>query len=99
MRSLFIPLRLATNARSLEFATHLDPNIDKVRDRTNFHHHLTHVFKIARWAACEAQGEDHSAVKKLMKDNPNAEGVVVGDEIRLRQIITNLARSVSGLLF
>jgi hypothetical protein len=54
---------------------------------------------MARWAACEAQGENRSAVKKLMKDSLNAEGVVVGDETRLRQIITNLARSVSMLLF
>lgn len=30
MRSLFIPLRLATNARQLEFVTDLDPNIDLV---------------------------------------------------------------------
>jgi|SRR6516164_6034052 hypothetical protein len=31
MRSLFIPLRLATDARGLELMTDLDPNIDKVR--------------------------------------------------------------------
>ena len=31
MRSLFIPLRLATDARKLEFTTSLDPDIDRVR--------------------------------------------------------------------
>lgn len=31
MRSLFIPLGLATDARSLTLETYLDPNIDIVR--------------------------------------------------------------------
>lgn len=31
MRSLFVPLKLATDARKLEFITQLDPAIDKVR--------------------------------------------------------------------
>lgn len=31
MKSLFVPLRLATDARGLEFVTELDPNIDEVR--------------------------------------------------------------------
>ena len=31
MRSLFVPLRLATDARGLKFETELDPNIDIVR--------------------------------------------------------------------
>lgn len=30
MRSMFIPLQLATNARELEFITDLDMNIDEV---------------------------------------------------------------------
>lgn len=30
MRSLFVPLRLATDARGLQFETDLDPNIDRV---------------------------------------------------------------------
>lgn len=30
MKSMFVPLRLATNARQLEFITELDENIDKV---------------------------------------------------------------------
>ena len=32
MRSLFVPLRLATDARRLEFFTDLDTSIDDVRD-------------------------------------------------------------------
>jgi hypothetical protein len=31
MRGLFVPLRLATDARQLELVTDLDPCIDKVR--------------------------------------------------------------------
>jgi len=30
MRSLFVPLRLAADARGLQFETYLDPNIDLV---------------------------------------------------------------------
>ena len=30
MRSLFVPLRLATDARGLQLETDLDPNIDRV---------------------------------------------------------------------
>ena len=33
MRSMFVPLRLATNARGLELVTELDPAIDQVRLR------------------------------------------------------------------
>ena len=32
MRSLFVPLRLAADARQLEFITDLDVRIDRVRD-------------------------------------------------------------------
>lgn len=76
MRSLFIPLRLATDARGLEFVTDLDPNIDN----------------IARRAAYEAMGEDAATIRKHIEKHPNVDGVVTGDETRLRQIITNLAR-------
>ncbi|KAI0726397.1 hybrid sensor histidine kinase [Fomitopsis betulina] len=68
MRSMLLPLRLATDARGLEFVVHLDDNIDVV----------------ARKALHEALGD--------VDDTDDAEdGVVVGDETRLRQIITNLA--------
>ncbi|GLB41632.1 putative his Kinase A (phosphoacceptor) domain containing protein [Lyophyllum shimeji] len=74
MRSLFIPLRLTTNARGLELETELDPRIDQV----------------ARRAAYEAMGESAEAINKHMFEHPDVDGVVIGDESRLRQIITNL---------
>lgn len=76
MRSLFVPLQLATNARQLEFVTDLDSNIDKV----------------ARRAAYEAMGQSTDAITEHMRQHPGGEGIVLGDETRLRQIITNLAR-------
>ena len=73
MRSLFVPLKMATDARGLTFVTDLDLDIDNV----------------ARRALYEAQGfsEEDIARKHSAED-----GIVVGDETRLRQIITNLAR-------
>ncbi|OAX40331.1 hypothetical protein K503DRAFT_714771 [Rhizopogon vinicolor AM-OR11-026] len=73
VRSLLIPLRMATDARNLELVTSLDETIDKV----------------ARQAAYEAVGEDPAGLEKHM-DNEE-DGVVLGDAIRLRQIINNLA--------
>ncbi|KAJ8589557.1 hypothetical protein M405DRAFT_791542 [Rhizopogon salebrosus TDB-379] len=70
IRSLFIPLRMATDARNLELVTSLDDAIDKV----------------ARQAAHEATGEDLEKYADSEED-----GVVLGDAIRLRQIINNLA--------
>ncbi|KAI9458429.1 hypothetical protein BJY52DRAFT_430616 [Lactarius psammicola] len=70
MRGLFVPLRLATDARHLELVTDLDPCIDKV----------------AHDAVCLARGLDPETV--LDQDAP---ALVVGDETRLMQIVTNLA--------
>ncbi|KAJ3760153.1 hypothetical protein EV360DRAFT_40420 [Lentinula raphanica] len=78
MRSMFLPLRLATDARNLELVTDLDMNIDEV----------------ARRAAYEALGEDRETIDKHLKEQPSGEshfGIVVGDETRLRQIVTNLS--------
>lgn len=75
MRSLFIPLRLTTNARGLDLEIELDPRIDQV----------------ARRAAYEAMGQSNEVITQHMLDHPHVEGVVIGDESRLRQIITNLA--------
>ncbi|KAG6829063.1 hypothetical protein H0H92_005837 [Tricholoma furcatifolium] len=75
MRSLFVPLRLTTDARGLEFETELDPRIDQ----------------IARHAAYKATGESDEAIRRHICDHPDLEGIVTGDEARLRQIITNLA--------
>ena len=76
MRSLFVPFRLATDARGLEFITNLDKNIDKV----------------SRKALYEAQGDSADVILKQLSENPGEDGIVIGDETRLRQIITNLAR-------
>jgi len=48
--------------------------------------------KVARQAAYEAMGEDAAEIAKHMEGYPDVEGIVVGDETRLRQIVTNLAR-------
>lgn len=78
MRSLFVPLQLATDARGLEFITDLDPAIDEV----------------ARRALHEAQGESTENIGRHLMEQAHEDGIVVGDETRLRQIITNLARCV-----
>ncbi|KAH9074915.1 hypothetical protein EDB83DRAFT_2218949 [Lactarius deliciosus] len=70
MRGLFVPLRLATDARHLELVTDLDPCIDKV----------------AHDAMCLAHGLGPGTA--LDQDAP---ALVVGDETRLMQIVTNLA--------
>ncbi|KAJ3483065.1 hypothetical protein NLI96_g6565 [Meripilus lineatus] len=75
MHSLFIPLKLATDARKLQFITILDPDIDKV----------------ARIALHESLGESEEEIEKRLGEHPEESGIVVGDETRLRQIITNLA--------
>lgn len=50
------------------------------------------LIKVARRAAYEATGESTAAIAKHIKEHPDVDGIVVGDETRLRQIITNLAR-------
>ena len=80
MRSLFVPLRLATDARKLQFITDLDMSIDDV----------------ARRALYEATGESEDVIKARLK--AAEDGIVVGDETRLRQVITNLARCVDARL-
>ncbi|KAK0202522.1 hypothetical protein DFS33DRAFT_1263543 [Desarmillaria ectypa] len=78
LRSMFLTLELATNARELDFQTDLDMEID------NF----------ARRAEYKALGESDENIELLLRDNPSGElamGLVAGDENRLRQIVTNLA--------
>lgn len=77
---MFVPLRMATDARGLEFITDLDDNIDAV----------------ARAALYEAQGHTDDTLARLLIEHAEEDGVVVGDETRLRQIITNLARFVGS---
>ena len=76
MRSLFVPLRMATDARGLEFFTDLDKSIDE----------------LARRALYEAQGMPEAEIQRMLAENPEEDGIVIGDETRLRQVITNLAR-------
>lgn len=55
------------------------------------------IVQVARRAAYEALGETPEAIERLMKEHPSGDdhwGMVVGDETRLRQIVTNLARCV-----
>ncbi|KAF6761807.1 hypothetical protein DFP72DRAFT_879693 [Ephemerocybe angulata] len=75
MRSLFIPLRLAANARGLSFEASLDRDIDKLARRIDY----------------EALGTDPAKVRQHIRATPDVDGVVIGDEARLRQIVTNLA--------
>ncbi|KAJ7781948.1 histidine kinase [Mycena maculata] len=78
LRSLFIPLQLAADARRLQFVTDLDMRIDEV----------------ARRAAYQYMEASPEAITQHLLDQPSGEsvmGMVVGDETRLRQIITNLA--------
>ncbi|KAK0239193.1 hypothetical protein EDD85DRAFT_1022584 [Armillaria nabsnona] len=78
LRSMFLTLELATNARELVFETDLDMKIDD----------------FARRAEYKALGETDENIELLLRDNPSGEstmGLVAGDENRLRQIITNLA--------
>ena len=95
MRSLFVPLRLATDARGLQLETDLDPNIDRVCLLLVGHIRLltiTSLKQVARQAAYEAIGENMVSIRQHIEEHPDVDGIVTGDETRLRQIITNLAR-------
>ncbi|TRM57898.1 hypothetical protein BD626DRAFT_411259 [Schizophyllum amplum] len=73
VRSLIVPLEIATNARNLKFKVNVDPNIDKV----------------ARQAAYRALGKTQDEAEEREKTD-QYDGFVVGDQARLRQVITNL---------
>ncbi|KZT19596.1 hypothetical protein NEOLEDRAFT_1158991 [Neolentinus lepideus HHB14362 ss-1] len=76
MRSLLAPIRLATDARKLELVTDFDVSVDEIAVR----------------AMDEAtRGGVRDVVTREMLEQAGADGIVVGDEMRLRQIITNLA--------
>jgi osomolarity two-component system sensor histidine kinase SLN1 len=98
IRGLFVPLRLATDARHLELVTDLDPCIDKVcslsfpRLISPWTHRFStpsavsdRMIQVAHDAMCLARGLDPETV---LEDAP---ALVVGDETRLMQIVTNLA--------
>ncbi|KAL1693548.1 histidine kinase [Schizophyllum commune] len=73
VRSLIVPLEIATNARNLRFKVNVDPNIDKA----------------ARHAAYRALGKTPEELDERER-NDQYDGFVVGDQARLRQVITNL---------
>ncbi|KAJ3920026.1 hypothetical protein F5877DRAFT_38979 [Lentinula edodes] len=75
IRALFIPLQMATAQKGLTLHTELDPNIDKVARRT----------------AYRAMGEHEDIIERHLNEHPDVDGVVIGDEARFRQIITNFA--------
>ena len=79
LRSLFVPLRLAAETRGLELIVDLDKNIDLV----------------ARKALYEARGEPPELVAARLRSDGEDEALVVGDEMRLRQITTNLASNAT----
>lgn len=49
---------------------------------------------MARKAAYKAMGESMESIRQHIQEHPDVVGVVTGDETRLRQIVTNLARYV-----
>ncbi|KAH8116382.1 hypothetical protein DFH11DRAFT_1828708 [Phellopilus nigrolimitatus] len=81
MRGLLVPLELATKARNLQLVEELDESID--------------ILGAPQWESLSAQNrldvQDGGATfEKHWEARPDEYGVVVGDEMRLRQIVTNL---------
>ena len=76
MRSIFLPLRLTAQARNMSLDVDLDQNIDEV----------------ARRAMYAAAGDDRETAQHRMDTNPHELGLLVGDEMRLRQVVSNLTR-------
>lgn len=70
MRSIFVPLRIDTNARGLLLETSLDPRIDEVARKAAF------------------PEEDGAIVQE-------GDGIMLGDEMRLRQVVNNLASNAA----
>ena len=94
MESLFTPLRLDTDSRRLNFETYLDRSIDEVRAPLfGTSADLVRGLPLDHWqvagraflAAMERGGGE------FPEGLVDCDGVVVGDENRLKQIITNLA--------
>ncbi|THH05365.1 hypothetical protein EW145_g4855 [Phellinidium pouzarii] len=75
IRSILIPLQLAANARGLTLTVELDKRIDQ----------------LARRAGLAAQGLNAAEITAALAANVDDDGLVLGDEMRLRQIVNNLA--------
>lgn len=98
MRSMFVPLQLATDARGLRFVTELDKSIDIVSPPLHAISSMSEKTQTARravWESVPAQAklsakERTAGFEKHLEANAEEDGVVVGDEMRLRQVVTNL---------
>lgn len=90
---MLVPLRLAANARDLKLITRLDPRIDEVHIHEVSAARFPTVFwQVSRRAAYQAQGHNETWINEhLNAEDDEIGGLVVGDEMRLRQIVTNLA--------
>ncbi|KAG8707374.1 hypothetical protein FRC08_000531, partial [Ceratobasidium sp. 394] len=81
MRSMLVPLQLAADARGLELVSEFDPAIDET------------IHKANRGDEVKRRASDEKG--KGSEDEDEEEAIVLGDEMRLRQIITNLASNAA----
>ncbi|KAG9016710.1 hypothetical protein FRB90_002391, partial [Tulasnella sp. 427] len=76
IKGMLVPLRMTAQARGQELITELDLQIDVM----------------ARTALYRAKGFSEDEITRLLQNGDDEDaGLVVGDEHRLRQIVTNLA--------
>lgn len=80
MRSIFAPLRIDTNARGLALEVSLDPRIDFVAHRA---------------AYFDDYVDNDGNPKKDLPLLQEGDGYMCGDEMRLRQVINNLASNAA----
>jgi osomolarity two-component system, sensor histidine kinase SLN1 len=82
--AIFMPLRLATDSRGLHLVTDLDAEIDRVAKR----------------AVYQSMGNSPDEIARKLQEHPEEPGMVVGDEMRLRQVSVPSfsARRVAELL-
>lgn len=74
IRSMTVGLKLAGDAKGVQVITQLDKNIDLV----------------ARTATYQAMGKSPEWIAWQLATNPDEDGLVVGDEMRMIQVISNL---------
>ncbi|KAG8901544.1 hypothetical protein FRB99_005226 [Tulasnella sp. 403] len=79
IKGMLVPLKMAADARGLQLLTELDSQIDIV----------------ARTALYIAKGETEECIAQKLKEDDEESGLVVGDEHRLRQVLTNLASNAA----
>ncbi|KAG8733550.1 hypothetical protein FRC11_005303 [Ceratobasidium sp. 423] len=94
IRSMLVPLGLGASAKGLQLIVEIDEDIDvqarlaayraQVRDVD-----LTHGEKYVPTETTRRRQEDW--VAQRMEEGSEEDGIVMGDEMRLRQVVTNLA--------